>query len=68
MMWTSYIWVFPYGYEGGQQRALVPHGEDVAEEEPGEEQEHPRAVEPPPVKPPVRQTLVNHHDDSEGKV
>ena len=64
----SHIWSFPDGYEGGEQRALVPHGEDVAEEEPGEEDQHPRLVEPPPVKPLVRQTLVHHHDHGEREV
>ena len=62
------MWSFPDGYEGGEQGALVPHGEDVAEEEPGEEDQHPRLVEPPPVKPFVRQTLVHHHDHGEREV
>ena len=46
----------------------VTHGQNVPNEEPDEEQEHPSIYEPSPIEPFVRQAFVNHGNRCESKI
>ena len=46
----------------------VTHGQNVPNEEPDEEQEHPSIDEPSPIEPFVRQAFVNHDNRCESKI